>query len=269
MVIVTTIETVITEYNLRFLLYVHGFYDFETNIHAKIDSELLVDVEDKLNSLYTETCNYYDYTVAQNNSVQDLIRITLEDIESYTDPIDLPANMINRLRLSIEEYDYKFATLDLSNIQEMITHLKTIIGRMDTMEEVEFTSEAIAGIITAEEIEALSNCIDNTYNFYTENEKLITEASEHQAEVFEQIEAELAQEREKMGWIQVAMSSLGVVTTGILCVMCPPLAIAGAPLLTYNASNLYEGCENVVYGSMGDAYTPAYNPGRDSDFNGD
>ena len=151
----------------------------------------------------------------------------------------------------------------------MLATLNTVISRLSELKNITFDTYSVDSIITSEEYESLCNCITATQDFFTENAEVLKLATERQEEVLHQIEDELAEARKKQGWIQAGVAVLGIAATVLSFGTCAPLAVASIPVLAYNGSNLWEGAENIYYGSIGDPYTTALNPIRDTIFQGD
>ncbi len=101
-------------------------------------------------------------------------------------------------------------------------------------------------------------------------------AYERETARIEQLTEEAAQKREEEGWWKMLLGA-GVAVVGVIAIvgtagMATPVVVtayvAGGSAIAYGASNMVEAGQDIVYGAMGDPYTVAWNPIRDTIFCG-
>ncbi|MBL1224267.1 polymorphic toxin type 30 domain-containing protein [Enterococcus sp. BWR-S5] len=274
--LLASISELITEYQVRFLLYKDELFQLDNDLHAELDEATF----DSLLSFFPNSQNGFQSEVGDLKSVVD----TISDLISEYGPNDLSIDngygelihSITTLREDVGTCEHTHASNDLTSFKELLSSFEGLVSSYMGQSKsvaIQYQSGAIADIPVAQQ---LNTAYANSQARRAGLENKIKDAAGRDEQRFAQLEKEAAEERANQG-IWQAIGAIATVLVGTVAIvatagMATPIVatawIAGSASVAYGVSNLTEAGQHIYYGSQGDATTFAFNPLRDTVFMG-
>lgn len=274
--LLASISELITEYQVRFLLYKDELLQLDSDLHAELDEATF----DSLLSFFPNSQNGFQSEAGDLKSVVD----TISDLVFEYGPNDLSINngygelihSITTLKEDVGTCEHIHASNDLSSFKELLSSFEGLVSSYMGQSKsvaIQYQSGAIADIPVAQQ---LNTAYNNSQAGRADLENKIKDAAGRDEQRFAQLEKEAAEARANQG-IWQAIGAIATVTVGAIAIvatagMATPLvvtaAVAGSASIAYGVSNLAEAGQHIYYGSHGDATTLAINPLRDTVFMG-
>lgn len=272
-----TLLQILQTYISRFILY---FNDFCSNVDGATRAVVREEEIDALKNFFSET---YDEFLWLERSAKEQLN-TIYDIK----PFDLPsgygvcradndtADHCEKVIRTLDENESAHKEADFTDIKTMIDCAKQIITARLGSDRVGIASYASGSLLTMTDCQALLNASDSCSNFLAQNKDNIDRAFENEKARYDRLVEELSKERAEKGFWD-AVVALGTIVVGAVTIVATagaatPLVVAGIVAggctMAYGVSNLQEAEDDIVYGLLGDPYTAAFNPLRDTIFGG-
>lgn len=274
--LLASISELITEYQVRFLLYRDEMFQLDSDLHAELDEATF----DSLLSFFPGSQNGFDSEAGDLKRVVD----TISDLISEYGPSDSSINndygdiihSITTLKEEVGTCEYMHASNDLNSFKALLSSFEGLIASymgQNKSVTINYQSGSIADVPAAQQ---LNTAYINSKAGRDGLENRIKEAIGRDEQRFAQLEKEAAEARVDQG-IWQAIGAIAAVVVGAVAIvatagMATPIVVtalvAGSASMAYGYSNLFEAGQNIGFGLAGDATSAAINPLRDTIFMG-
>ena len=269
------IAEVTSQYKTRFLLYKDGYYrQIDNDIHAELWEEIFEEIIRFFPSFRDDFNALANSVRGTLSSVSDIIYLA-EPSTAYVDrDYEKIYNRVYGLKDKVGTYEAEHSR-DLNDFDCLLEALRNSI--LEWLGKTRSAATYQAGsMLSASSTMALGQALERSFQSRQELAAQIELALQGEEERWKIIELELADERLKQG-IADGITATLIIIGGAACIvltagMATPLVVAGAvaggSALYYGAAELCEAGENIYYGKVGDIYSVAMNPVRDTIFAG-
>lgn len=274
--LLASISELITEYQVKFLLYRDEMFQLDSDLHAELDEATF----DSLLSFFPGSQNGFDSEAGDLKRVVD----TISDLISEYGPSDSSINndygdiihSITTLKEEVGTCEYMHASNDLNSFKALLLSFEGLIASymgQNKSVTINYQSGSIADVPAAQQ---LNTAYINSQAGRDGLENRIKEAIGRDEQRFAQLEKEAAEARVDQG-IWQAIGAIAAVVVGAVAIvatagMATPIVVtalvAGSASMAYGYSNLFEAGQNIGFGLAGDATSAAINPLRDTIFMG-
>lgn len=276
--ILVSLGEVISEFQSRFLLYKEGYYsEIDGDIHAELTEETLDTLIAFLPQSEQGFISQHSTLTSVSNSISDLMGAGIPSDFHVLDSYSTVLKRVKELKENTGTYEATHHGSDLQNFQELLAAVKAFINDYLSQDASSILNYQAGSAVKMGSFSTLENAIIDAYTTREALTEDLIAAGENEAARMEILEAEWAKQREEAGlWQWIA--GAGAVIVGGICIVATagaatPLFIAGlaagGSAIAYGAAEMYEGEQEMYYGSIGDPYTLSYNPIRDTIFGGD
>ena len=277
--IMQSIVTILQSHSAYCLMYKS---DYQTNIdsslHAVIHSEELSEIRTSLGTQRTNT-TLVDIDIRKAlTSISHIVNINLTSSAMMENMYATINRDLVNLDSDITLLENTHLNNDFEEVQELIQSLTDFINEYlstDKAAKMEYTP---IQMVSSEKYDKLYKAIENL-NKKNDSETITMsyqQACDHEQERLSLLEDEAAKKREEEGIIN-AVAAAGAIIIGVAAIVATwgaatPLVatawVAGGSAVAYGVSNGIEAGQDIYYGSIGDPYTVAFNPIRDTVFCG-
>lgn len=275
--ILISLGEVLSEFQSRFLLYKDGYCsEIDGDIHAELTEGTL----DTLVAFFPQSeqnfVSQHSALMSVSNSISDLMGIGVPSDFHILDSYSTVLNRVKDLKNNTIDYEAKHYGTDLNNFQQLLSAVKNFINDYLGQDAAAILNYQAGSAVNMGSFSTLENAIIDAYTTRDALTDELIAASENEAARMEILEAEWAAQRKEQGkWQWIA--GAGAVIVGTICIVATagcatPLVVAGfvagGSAIAYGAAEMYEGEQEMYYGSIGDPYTSSFNPIRDTIFGG-
>lgn len=283
--VITALRSVISSHMANYLLYKQAYQgDIDTNTHAVLVEE---EIKNAIQSLGNKDDDAGNIETVVRNSLNKVSNIVAIPIPSYA----LGHQQIQTMKDELNALDQNIVALESTHTAADFTQTSAALTALDGfLREMTARSRAYKQNFSATDLAGNQHYYDlycttlGIMEDLKEKEDLINEALEEEQErveilqkEYEEAVAEAAKKREEDGVWKFVTGGLIVLGGAAIIVAtwgaATPIVVAGVATggsaVVYGAANMAEGGQDAYYGSIGDIYTPAWNPVRDTIFGGD
>ena len=268
-----TLVNLMNDYSSNLLLYKDGYYQIDSDLHAKLPGQVFTSLHSDLKSSRDNLKSEIELLNAAKDKISDLVSYSGSSHTSTVMNYNFLMNQVKNLDTSIIQYESNHASQDLIAFKELLAATKALIaehaGKSRTV-----GSYQSGDFAKLQSVQRFAIAYQQATKQMESRVERVKAAQERDKVRFEALAAE---DRAKKGWIDLG---LGVVTfaIGALAIWATmgaatPLVVgfgltAGLGTTAYGASNMYEAGQNIQLGNAGDIHTKAKNPIRDTLFMG-
>lgn len=272
------LQEIMANYYTKISLYASGYLkSMDQDNHAVLPESDLQQVVQRFRSILSDIENQQARLERTTSSIRDLLPLYCPSswsVESALEgALSIPKNLDERIS------SYEDAHLgDFSELDTMISTLRQLLNARLGGGRASVTSYQSGDIVKLTDCGALMGALNASMEYRRANVDKLQAASEMEALIIEELEKEAADQRLEQG-IWSGIAAIGAITVGVVAIVATAGAatpavvagafyVAGACSVAYGVSNLYEAGDNIYYGAVGDPYTAAFNPLRDTVFMG-
>jgi len=271
--IMLSLSEILVEFQSRMLLYKDGFYEeVDDDMHSLITEEPIKDWKDTVKMSYGDFLEVVSMADNAASKVNDLVSglPSAASVESGYLTTDYHLQTIVDKAGNYDNYHFQN---DFTNLKSLIDSLTAFCNEMLENKPSDIRDYQAGSIQNLASFQTLSNTVTDAFNARKEIEPEINKASENESV---RQEALAAEERIEQGWVKAVTSAL-IVVGGAICIvatagLATPLvvagAIAGTATMAYGWSEMSEAENSINLGLAGDGHTAAFNPIRDTIFQG-
>ena len=282
--VITALRSVISSHMANYLLYKQAYQgDIDTNTHAVLVEE---EIKNAIQSLGNKDDDAGNIETVVRNSLNKVSNIVAIPIPSYA----LGHQQIQTMKDELNALDQNIVALESTHTAADFTQTSAALTALDGfLREMTARSRAYKQNFSATDLAGNQHYYDlycttlGIMEDLKEKEDLINEALEEEQErveilqkEYEEAVAEAAKKREEDGVWKFVTGGLIVLGGAAIIVAtwgaATPIVVAGVATggsaVVYGAANMAEGGQDAYYGAIGDIYTPAWNPVRDTIFGG-
>lgn len=283
--IMTSLRAILSAHISNYLLYKQAYQSgVDSDLHAVLVEEEITDAKRDLTSRRQEANDIESNAQTALRGVSDLVQIALPDYNAADQRLGSLINRLSTLDQNINAVESSHSVSDFTLTAEAIQALNSFLREMLAHTRNYKGNFTLCTLSHDPNYAGLYGATVGVLGDLKEKETIITEAvSNEQDRVaalqkeYEEAVAAAAKEREEEGvWKAVtgALTIVGgaaiiAVTWGAATPIVVGGIVTGGAAILYGTSNYVEGVQDAAYGSMGDIYTPAWNPIRDTVFGGD
>ena len=271
--LLVSMQNLIQDYAYSFLLYKDGYYNIDSDSKAKLPEQTFVDLSRELSYSRNNFANQIDLLISTKNKVSDLISYSGNSHDTTISNYNFLISGLDTLNSRIIVYEKLHQSQDLKLFKELLVSTRNFMENYSNKARdiSTYQSGDLAKIDFAKE---LAIAFDNSNRYLSNRKNIIEEADKRDKVRWEQI---LAKERRNkgiknliVGGITLLVGTAAIVATGGSATPLVVLAgkICGTGTVAYSVSNMAEGGQDVILGSLGDNETRAFNPIRDTIFLG-
>ncbi len=274
--ILSALFEIFNTYRQTFFLYRDGYNkDIDSSIYAVLKEDELrkfkntyIRLEQELSSRSRDLSN----TI---RSVDYIISLPVPSaasvLDNYRDLYTRAEKLDEKIRNYESEHREDTAIVDL-----LIRETTSLIERYNGANRHSAVSYHAGDITNSPDYLTFCTAVSLSQTYRTSVQSELSEALEREQVRVDQRNADLAEEREKKGVLKMIGGGVAIVV-GVAAIVCTagaatPLvvtaAVAGGCTIAYGASNMIEGGQDLYYGMNGDITTAAFNPIRDTVFQG-
>ena len=268
-----SISKLIEDYAYSFLLYKDGYYSIDSDSKAKLSEETFVNLRKELSDSRNNFANQIDLLISTKNKVSDLISYSGNSHDTMIANYNFLISGLDTLNNRIIAYEKLHQSQDLKLFKELLVSTRNFMENYSNKARdiSSYQSGDLAKIDFAKE---LAVAFENSNRYLSNRRDIIEEAQKRDKVRWEEI---LAKERRNRGIKNLIVGGLtllvgtgAIVATGGSATPLVVLAgkICGTGTVAYSVSNMAEGGQDVILGSLGDNETRAFNPIRDTIFLG-
>lgn len=275
--ILVSLGEVLSEFQSRFLLYKEGYYsEIDGDIHAELTEETLDSLIAFLPQSEQGFVSQHSALTSVSNSISDLMGAAIPSDFYVLDSYSTVLKRVKDLKENTGTYEITHHGSDLQNFQDLLAAVKAFINDYLAKDAASILNYQVGSAVNMGSFSTLENAIINAYNTRESLSDELLTAGENEAARMEILEAEWAKQREEAGMWQW-ITGAGAVIVGTICIVATagcatPLVVAGfvagGSAVAYGAAEMYEGEQEMYYGSIGDPYSSSFNPIRDTIFGG-
>ncbi|MBO5460394.1 MAG: hypothetical protein J5983_01180 [Ruminococcus sp.] len=280
----SSINTALMDFMVKYLLYTDGYYDIDTDHHAKLNEETMNSAKKQYEKSMTNLSGVQTDLRNALNEVSDIFYVGVPGTSSLEDYHEEAISKITTTIDKVYPYEQSILNTELKQLEELITNVRAYIQEYKNGDRNIMANYTSGDYIYDENIYALAVSMNATSQYHQEHQAELEEAIAQQEKVYaklqeeyeKELEEELAKQRADQGAAQMLMGGLAVVV-GVAAIVCTAgaatpvvvtAAVAGTCSAAYGVSEMVEGGQHVYYGLNGDPYTSAWNPTRDTIFGG-
>ena len=268
-----TLVNLMNDYSSNLLLYKDGYYQIDSDLHAKLPGQVFTSLHSDLKSSRDNLKSEIELLNAAKDKISDLVSYSGSSHTSTVMNYNFLMNQVKNLDTSIIQYESNHASQDLIAFKELLAATKALIaehaGKSRTV-----GSYQSGDFAKLQSVQRFAIAYQQATKQMESRVERVKAAQERDKVRFEALAAE---DRAKKGWIDLG---LGVVTfaIGALAIWATmgaatPLVVgfgltAGLGTTAYGASNMYEAGQDIKLGNAGDIHTKSRNPIRDTLFMG-
>ena len=271
--LLVSMQNLIQDYAYSFLLYKDGYYNIDSDSKAKLSEQTFVDLSRELSYSRSNFVNQIDLLVATKNKVSDLISYSGNSHDTMISNYNFLISGLDTLNSRIVSYEKLHQSQDLKLFKELLVSTRNFMENYSNKARdiSTYQSGDLAKIDFAKE---LAIALDNSNRYLSNRKNIIEEADKRDKVRWEQI---FAKERRNkgiknliVGGLTLLVGTAAIVATGGSAIPLVAFAgkICGTGTVAYSVSNMTEAGQDVIYGSLGDNKTGAFNPIRDTVFLG-
>lgn len=263
--ILSVVNSMLQEYLDKLLVYENGLYKIEGDRKAVLYEQEMQYLSNALTHGKKKFVGITEDVGNILNSVSDIYSHTAPNTTAVESGYKDTKKIADTLKQDIGKYEHNHRK-DCSEVKKYITQINQLLASQQKSQSGTITIEQIAAIVNGSEMSELSKLQQNTKDFYESQQIALGEEYElMQTEA----EEEAARQREVEGLFKVLT---GVVVIGSIVLTggaAAPLAIAiEAGAVAYGAAEITEGMQDMYYGAAGNLDSKAFNPLRDTVFQG-
>ena len=279
--IFTALRTILSSHMTNYLLYKQAYQTgIDTDTHAVLIEEELTEAQTTL-TRREEEADEIESTI--RNSMQQVMDILSTAIPNYDAARENSQNLTRSITLldqDIISVEDAHSTGDFGESGAVIVALNNflteLLGKSRNYKQI-FSGNDLA---TNQNYAALYHTTIAVIEDMQNKEENISQAIEQEqarAEILQrEFEEAAAKQRKEEGIWKAFIGALTIVGGAAIivatCGAATPIVVAGGvaggSAIIYGAANEFEGVQDACYGAMGDIYTPAWNPIRDTVFQG-
>ena len=271
--LLVSMQNLIQDYAYSFLLYKDGYYNIDSDSKAKLSEQTFVNLRNELSYSRSNFANQIDLLISTKNKVSDLISYSGNSHDTMIANYNFLISGLDTLNNRIIAYEKLHQSQDLKLFKELLVSTRNFMENYSNKARDinTYQSGDLAKIDFAKE---LAVALDNSNRYLSNRKNIIEEADKRDKVRWEEI---LAKERRNRGIKNLIVGGLtllvgtgAIVATGGSATPLVVLAgkICGTGTVAYSVSNMAEGGQDVILGSLGDNETRAFNPIRDTIFLG-
>ena len=271
--LLVSMQNLIQDYAYSFLLYKDGYYNIDSDSKAKLPEQTFVDLSRELSYSRNNFANQIDLLISTKNKVSDLISYSGNSHDTMIANYNFLISGLDTLNNRIIAYEKLYQSQDLKLFKELLVSTRNFMENYSNKARdiSSYQSGDLAKIDFAKE---LAVAFENSNRYLSNRRDIIEEAQKRDKVRWEEI---LAKERRNRGIKNLIVGGLtllvgtgAIVATGGSATPLVVLAgkICGTGTVAYSVSNMAEGGQDVILGSLGDNETRAFNPIRDTIFLG-
>ena len=268
-----SMQSLIQDYAYSFLLYKDGYYNIDSDSKAKLSEQTFVNLRNELSYSRSNFANQIDLLISTKNKVSDLISYSGNSHDTMIANYNFLISGLDTLNNRIIAYEKLHQSQDLKLFKELLVSTRNFMENYSNKARdiSSYQSGDLAKIDFAKE---LAVAFENSNRYLSNRRDIIEEAQKRDKVRWEEI---LAKERRNRGIKNLIVGGLtllvgtgAIVATGGSATPLVVLAgkICGTGTVAYSVSNMAEGGQDVILGSLGDNETRAFNPIRDTIFLG-
>ena len=271
--LLVSMQNLIQDYAYSFLLYKDGYYNIDSDSKAKLSEQTFVNLRNELSYSRSNFANQIDLLISTKNKVSDLISYSGNSHDTMIANYNFLISGLDTLNNRIIAYEKLHQSQDLKLFKELLVSTRNFMKNYSNKARdiSSYQSGDLAKIDFAKE---LAVAFENSNRYLSNRRDIIEEAQKRDKVRWEEI---LAKERRNRGIKNLIVGGLtllvgtgAIVATGGSATPLVVLAgkICGTGTVAYSVSNMAEGGQDVILGSLGDNETRAFNPIRDTIFLG-
>ena len=271
--LLVSMQNLIQDYAYSFLLYKDGYYSIDSDSKAKLSEQTFVNLRKELSDSRNNFANQIDLLISTKNKVSDLISYSGNSHDTMIANYNFLISGLDTLNNRIIAYEKLHQSQDLKLFKELLVSTRNFMENYSNKARdiSSYQSGDLAKIDFAKE---LAVAFENSNRYLSNRKNIIEEADKRDKVRWEQI---FAKERRNkgiknliVGGITLLVGTAAIVATGGSATPLVVLAgkICGTGTVAYSVSNMAEGGQDVILGSLGDNETRAFNPIRDTIFLG-
>ena len=271
--LLVSMQNLIQDYAYSFLLYKDGYYNIDSDSKAKLSEQTFVNLRNELSYSRSNFANQIDLLISTKNKVSDLISYSGNSHDTMISNYNFLISGLDTLNSRIIAYEKLHQSQDLKLFKELLVSTRNFMENYSNKARdiSSYQSGDLAKIDFAKE---LAVAFENSNRYLSNRRDIIEEAQKRDKVRWEEI---LAKERRNRGIKNLIVGGLtllvgtgAIVATGGSATPLVVLAgkICGTGTVAYSVSNMAEGGQDVILGSLGDNETRAFNPIRDTIFLG-
>ena len=271
--LLVSMQNLIQDYAYSFLLYKDGYYNIDSDSKAKLSEQTFVNLRNELSYSRSNFANQIDLLISTKNKVSDLISYSGNSHDTMISNYNFLISGLDTLNSRIIAYEKLHQSQDLKLFKELLVSTRNFMENYSSKASdiSSYQSGDLAKIDFAKE---LAVAFENSNRYLSNRKYIIEEAQKRDKVRWEEI---LAKERRNRGIKNLIVGGLtllvgtgAIVATGGSATPLVVLAgkICGTGTVAYSVSNMAEGGQDVILGSLGDNETRAFNPIRDTIFLG-
>ncbi|MFZ2539573.1 MAG: T7SS effector LXG polymorphic toxin [Oscillospiraceae bacterium] len=275
--ILISIGELFNEYKSRFLLYKDGY---NQSIDSDLHFELCENTFNELISFFPQSQGQFNdenaNLVGTANTISDIMGVNVPNSFDVDDCYFTVFQRTKELKDKTGTYELEHVRNDFTNLEKMLYALKEYIAEYMANDNNSVANYQSGNTTKSYKFLNLYKALQDTATQRDELSDQLKVAGKNESERLTVLEKEWADQRAKDGaWKWVA--GAGAVIVGTVAIVCTAGAatpivvvavVAGTSSIAYGASNMYEAGQEIKYGLVGDAYTAAWNPLRDTIFMG-
>ena len=271
--LLVSMQNLLQDYAYSFLLYKDGYYNIDSDSKAKFSEQTFVNLRKELSDSRNNFANQIDLLISTKNKVSDLISYSGNSHDTMIANYNFLISGLDTLNNRIIAYEKLHQSQDLKLFKELLVSTRNFMENYSNKARdiSSYQSGDLAKIDFAKE---LAVAFENSNRYLSNRRDIIEEAQKRDKVRWEEI---LAKERRNRGIKNLIVGGLtllvgtgAIVATGGSATPLVVLAgkICGTGTVAYSVSNMAEGGQDVILGSLGDNETRAFNPIRDTIFLG-
>ncbi|NQM14030.1 hypothetical protein HO422_07980 [Streptococcus suis] len=268
-----TLINLMNDYSASLLLYKDGYYNIDSNNHAELPENTFTTLQSDLKTSRDHLKSQIELLNTARSKISDLVSYSGSSHTKTIQHYDFIINDIKTLDESIKQYESNHASHDLSAFKELLASTKALLAEYSNRPRTVATYQS-GDIGRLTNIERFATAYEAVANHLSNNAERLQAAQERDQARFEALAAE---ERNKQGWIDLALGAV-TIAVGLAAIVATagaatPLVVgagivAGTGTVAYGASNVAEAGQDIYLGYKGDGKTLAINPIRDTLFMG-
>ena len=235
---------IISDYFAKLTLYWNGYLEsIDSGTNAYMSEEVLRTAASLLQNAVLELLDISDEISNALSPIQDLFPSSAPSTEKLEKAMEAAEQIAKDLNESIVGYEEAHKTNDFTDMDDLISQVKTLIARQLGSEKRLSIDSYKPGLV-AEVIDyaVINTAIQNMQDYQTNNEEAFKKALERIEEYTQQVQ----EEREWVQWVAVGVAIVGSVAMAVAFVSAGPLVCV--------AVGATKGLVNAAVGHFADNY---------------
>lgn len=276
--LMSAVEVVFSDFTTKYLLYYNGYYQIDSDIHAKLHEDSMDQAIKDYQYGINEVCSAQSSLQSTLNSIADIFNPGMPSVSWLNNYQTRAKITISNKKSDVISYENSILSSELKALRTLIENTQKVIRSYQSDGRSISTKYTSGDYLKNQSLKDLAASIQECVNYQEINKQKLEEAISQQTKVYDQLraeyEAKLALQRVDNGRAQIIMGVGAGIIGGVAIIATAGTAVvvvgavAGTCSLLWGASEIYEGKKEVEYGSMGDPYTTSFNPIRDTIFIG-